>query len=671
MLIGEPPFTGPTPQAVIARVLTEEPRSLLAQRRTIPPHLDEAVQKALAKLPADRFTSAAEFAAVLSRRDTAASTAQVAAPAGVAAPQRQAWRQLPVAASIAVAVVSVGIAAWALSRDRTPTSPPVVRFDVTPGSNDRLGEEYEPLAISPDGQTIAVTVLRSGNTQLHIRRLGESATRPLAGTESAASPTFTLDGNWLAFSRGTALYKMPVSGGTPTKVADVPWSQATTSWAPDGSIMVGSGGTSPSLYRLTREGGSLEAITAPDTADGEIYHHRPLVLPGGEYVLFEVGREDGHHPALLNVSSGRWADLGLGVARASTYSAGHLLYAQANRVMAVAFNLARGEVAGRPFVVDSVATTGNGPAHVWNLAAAPGGSFVFTFGVGGPEDSDLIWIDRNGTESPTGLPRSDYDQPRVAPDGQSIVSQGPLRELIRMDLRSGGRVRLAQPQASLPEWSPDGQQIAFGDAVSSMWIVPSDGSSPPTRVVDQRVWPYSWSSDGNIIAVYQANAATGRDLLLLRRDAGAWKLEPFLASSANERSPAISPDGRWLAYTSDESSRDEIYVRSFPSGAGKWPVSNGGGRDPVWSRDSREVFYRRGREIFVVRVGTGSSFEASTPVRLLTVDASMTEGPTGERDWDVAPDGRRFLFMRSARAVAPFGLRVVLNFPAGLRSAAR
>jgi hypothetical protein len=183
------------------------------------------------------------------------------------------------------------------------------------------------------------------------------------------------------------------------------------------------------------------------------------------------------------------------------------------------------------------------------------------------------------------------------------------------------------------------------------------------------LWPYSWGPHGDVIAAYAATEATGRDIVLVRRGAdGAWRASPFLTTQYNERSPAISPDGRWLAYTSDESGVDEIYVRPFPTGEGKWLVSRGGGREPAWSGSTRELFYRRGRDIFAVSI-SAAQFDAGEPTRLFTVEATMSEGPTGERDWDVTRDGRRFLFMRSRRATSPFSLRVIVNFPAAASSA--
>jgi Tol biopolymer transport system component len=186
------------------------------------------------------------------------------------------------------------------------------------------------------------------------------------------------------------------------------------------------------------------------------------------------------------------------------------------------------------------------------------------------------------------------------------------------------------------------------------------------RIVASRLWPYSWSPDGNAIGAY-ASEPGGRDIVIVRRtNDGTWQPSTFLATPANERSPAISPNGRWIAYASDESGIDEIYVRSFPSGDGRRLVSRGGGREPAWSRDGRELVYRRGREIISVPVDAGTVFSSGQPTRLFGIDATMSEGPTGERDWDVTRDGRRFLFMQSPRATSPFALHLVVNFPAAL-----
>jgi serine/threonine protein kinase len=669
MLIGEPPFTGPTAQAIIARLLTGEPKPMGEQRKTIPPNVEAAVLKALSRLPADRHRSAADFADALSRRDSPA-TASVPITTPSTSRSVASWRHPLVLGSLAVAASSVGLAAWALAGRGATDSAPVVRFDATHPDTDQLGSEYDPIAISPDGRTIAVTVSRNGQPQIHIRRIGEVEMRPVPGTEGGASPTFTEDGNWIVFSNGPAFYKVPLSGGTPTKVADVPWNQAVASYFPDGSIIVGSY-SSVSIYRLAGEGAALEELTRADSTRGELNHRRPIALPDGEHVLFDISRADGYHAALLSLSTGEWTDLGLGVAQGTVYSAGYLIYPQANRVVAVPFDLGAARVTGTPVVIDSVSSSSSVPHQVWELAASPNGTIIYVSGPGGSESLDLIWVDRNGQVTPTGLPRGEWDQPRLSPDGQRIVAQSTNGALDLVRVNSGQRSRLAQPQAQLPEWDPSGQRIAYGDGASGLWLVPADQSSPPERIVEANVWPYSWSPDGNAIAVYEVDPVTARNILVARRLENDWQIEDLLATNANERSPAISPNGRWLAYASDESGQDEIYVVSFNTGEDKRLVSSNGGREPAWSSDGRELYYRRGREIFAVPIGDGPLFSPGTPVTLFEVEASTTEGATGERDWDVSPDGERFLFTRSPRRVSPFSLRVIVNFPEALASTSR
>jgi Tol biopolymer transport system component len=249
-----------------------------------------------------------------------------------------------------------------------------------------------------------------------------------------------------------------------------------------------------------------------------------------------------------------------------------------------------------------------------------------------------------------------------------VAAQETLGALDVSYLSSGGRRRLARPQAQLPEWSPDGQFIAYGDGTSGLWLVATDGGSAPVRIVGSRLWPCSWSPGGETIAAYEVDPVTARNILMVRRNGDTWTATPFLATNANERSPAISPDGRWISHASDESPSDEIYVRPFPSGEGRWLVSSDGGLEPAWSKAGDELFFRRGDEYFVVPIGQGPGFRAGTPRRLFTIEASVTPGPTGERDWDVSRDGQRFLFPRSSRASSSFTLRVITNFPAVLQA---
>jgi serine/threonine-protein kinase len=662
MLLGEPPFTGPTAQSIIARVITEEPRRMVPQRKTIPPHVEAAALKALAKLPADRFASAAEFAGALGRSDSS-GVERAAASERAAHTHAALWRQPVLVASIAVAAVSVGVAAFTLSRARADTGAPEVRFDVPQATDARMVDAYEPLAISPDGRTIAIALQRGGSSLVQVRPLGDVRMRGIAGTEGATNIAFSADGNWIAFTRGTSLFKVPLGGGQPTKVADVPWSEATASWAADGSVLVGSR-TGGSLYRLPSENAAIEELTRPDQARGELGHRLPQALPDPAFALFVVEREDGGHPAVLSLASRTWIDLGLGVAGTPAYAGGHLVYPQANRVMAVPFDVRRGRVTGAPTVVDSVPSTGTDRAEIWKVAAAPTGTIVYAIGAGGENESDLLWADRTERVTHVDVPSAVYDMLRLSPRADAVVANTADDALDLVQLASGRRTRVARPPAQLPEWSADGRYIAYSDARAGLWIATADGSAEPRRIVESRLWPYSWGPNGDVIAAYAANEATGRDIVIVRRgDDGTWSASPFLATPYNERSPAISPDGRWLAYTSDESGVDEIYVRPFPTGEGKWLVSRGGGREPAWSGTARELFYRRGREIFAVSIAA-AQFDAGEPTRLFTVEATMSEGPTGERDWDVTRDGRRFMFMRSRRATSPFALRVVVNFRA-------
>ena len=664
MLLGEPPFTGPSAQAIIARVITEEPRRMLAQRKTIPPHVEAAVLRSLAKLPADRFASAAEFVDALNRPTPAITANATAGPVGLPESKTVSWSRPIVLSPLLVGLIGTGLAGWALTRAKEVTSAPLAKFELARSPDDRLAGA-NPVAISPDGRTIAFAIVRGASSQIHIRRLAELVARPVAGTEGASAPMFSPTSDWIAFARGTSLYKVPLSGGEPTRIADVPLASAVGTWSSDGWIYVSSG-SSGSLFRVNANGGSFEEFTRPDSSRREVSHSSPLALPDGRHLMIGIVMDDGGHPGLLDTKTRTWSDLGLGVVELATYVAGNVVFTQGNRLMIVPLDMRRSRVNGSPVVVDSIVSSGQGPdRRFWFLHGSASGTVVYASGAGRLFDVQLIFADRTGAVTDPELPRDSWIQPRFSSDGSAIVLLGTGGVNL---LRLRGKTRTRVAQGVTPVFDPEGKRVALTGISGGLSIAVADGSrSPETLLPSSLTWPYDWSQDGTTIGLYELTPSNRRDISLLQRDGTSWKRTPFLTTPANERSPTFSPTGAWIAYTSDESGSDEVYVRPNPLREGKWAVSNGGGREPVWSADGREIFYRRGDGIYAVPVTAGAEFTSGESALLFRIRASVFDGPSGHRDWDVSHDGKRFIFLRSAQETEAFTLTTLLNVADALK----
>ena len=639
MLTGEPPFTGPTAQAIVARVLTDSPRSMRAQRPAIPEHVDAAVRKALEKLPADRFGSAAEFATALS--DAAFRTAASPVSTGAPMPGRRSRVGLVAATGAFMALGAVAAWGW-LRKEERPTTWTVI--------GQAKGEEgvfqFGTYALAPDGESYVYSGrAEGGGTQLWLKRRTELHATPLRGTSGAVFPFFSPEGNWLAFTAGGKLLKISTTGGTPVVVtnasATAPWG----AWLPDGTIVLG--GTGFTLVRVDANGsGDVEPLDA--LGRSAIYGAvAPIALPGsrGDF-MFAACTVNCASVQLwvFDGKAGKGRNL-LADAFPIGFSDGLLIYRMNNALFAA------------PFDLDRLTLTAPGTPVLDNALmsyVSRSGSLMYAEGeVGGRVRVELVTRDGVGTfldSTWTGA----FTHVAVSPDGRRIAvdhMESDRQSILVREISGGALSRITfEGKANLrPAWSPDGARIAWVSSEDSTAVIKAkraDGVGPTTTLLSSRnAWDVEWSRDGEWLVYRQYGPRDSDDIYAVRTQGDTTPL-PIAATPAFERAATLSPDGRYIAYVSGESGQDEIYVRPFPKpDDGRWLVSAGGGTEPRWSRDGKELFYvsNQSVDLMAVSVTLGDRFAHQPPRRLFSVVSFVRE--VNSRTYDVAPDGR-FVMLR-------------------------
>ena len=477
--------------------------------------------------------------------------------------------------------------------------------------------------MSPDGAQLAFVARPHGGgaSRLYVRRLDQLTATPLAGTEGAVAPFFSPDGQWLGFFGAGKLKKIAVTGGAPVTLADAPSARG-GSWAEDGTIVfVPAAASGGGLWRVPAAGGTAERLTTP--APGEATHRWPQVLPGGRAVLYTVSAVIGNFTnAWLAVqplpagtpqivqrggSYGRYLPSGRGSPKRAEREGGHLTWVHDGTLFAAPFDLATLAVIGPavPVVPGVVSHVANGGAEV---DVSDTGTLVYLPGGENASAAPLDWLTRDGKTTPLRATPANWNGVQIAPDGRRVAFS--LTDPANVDVWTYDAARDASTRLTVdpgvdrnPVWTPDGRRLVYAAArnggAQNLYWQRADGSGDATRLATSPnvQYPGSWHPSGRVLAFQETRPQTGFDLLILPvegDEASGWKFGTptvFLSGPFTEQQPRFSPDGRWLAYESNESGIVEIYVRPFPGPGDKWPISTGGGTNAVWSRARHELLY--------------------------------------------------------------------------------
>ncbi len=652
MLVGDPPHTGSTAQAIIAKIVTENPVSLERSRPSTPAHVAAATHKALEKLPADRFRSAAEFATAL-EQPGAVATRQTVTPV---AARTGRFRLRAAAVVAAVAILAAGLLLGRATTGPAPADAHVVRFSIPIGPEEQLsGAPTQAIAMSRDGSRLAYVV--AGGGRLYVRNMRSLEPILIGGLQGVDNPFFSYDGEWLGFDKNTGeLGRVPVGGGAPLRVT-LGSNNGGFAWTEDGSIIFK--GVRRGLMKVPPSGGEATPFILPDTSLGELDLWFPDVLPGGDAVLVTFNarglatpRLGGTGVAVVWPETGRRKMLipaGAGGARYSR--TGHVVYAlEDGTLQAVPFDVQRMEITGEPTTLaQDVHIAGSTP----QFAISDQGTLAYV----PARITELMLVDREGRATPvTDLTRQ-FHSPRVSPDGGHVVvdiSDQGSRDIWVLDLEQGTLTRVSfESDANDPVWMPSGRRVCYATGKSGTRGVfcrniDGEGEADSIYVADDEFTAGVWLPDGESVVLISQNVETLYDLWLRAPSGGT--LTPLLNSSFSEGFPAVSPDGKWLAYVTDESGRNEVYARSL-AGGGRVQVSRNGGQEPAWSRDGRELFYVEagggGSRMIAAAVRTTPDLRVTSRTPLF--DASDYERAAPHANYDLHPDGR-FLMIRRAAA---------------------
>jgi len=647
MLTGEPPFTGPTAQAIVARVMTEQPRSLTLQRHTVPMHIESAVRRCLEKLPADRFASAQALADALSEAGAQSHARTAAREAGEAASAtRTPAGRARAVGPWAIATLALAMGLWAGSRFLAHRQPaPPLRLSIA------VPTESPPVALrlSPDGGAVAYVSGRGDRLSIYSRRLDELQAHRIEGTEDAFTISYSADGQTIAYLTNSGPRKVPTIGGASVAVPvqGVVSVTAIEFAGPDRYVVAVRGG----LSTLAADG-ALHRFAGPDSANGELALGLDQVLPDGR-VLARLWRSPPSGPILLiDPGSGR-RDTLLDINAAwSGYADGWLAWTLTDGTLyAAPCDLGARKLtgAGRPLGATVLSVLGFVPP----VSAGPGGlAYVPT------RPRALARVARNGLSTVLlGTDRS-YHNPRVSPDGRriSLDFTEQERDVWIFDIADSTLTRFGfDSTAHDAEWLPDGRGLLFaaerGNAIGVFRRrFDARGRADSIMVGPEQLSVHGISADQHTgIAVIISQGAF--DLVAINLD-GPRRYDSLLTTRYTEGWPALSPDNQWLAYVSDESGRPEVYVRTWPGLGNKVPISQNGGTEPAWSRDGRELFYRSsgGSEPFLV----AAAVEPAGPVlrvksRTPLFSMASYEFATPHRNYDVFPDGRSFAMVRQGQ----------------------
>jgi eukaryotic-like serine/threonine-protein kinase len=664
MLTGTRAFGGDNVSDIVASVLRGEPDWGRLPDET-PPRIRLLLQRCLRKDPRQRVHDAADVRIEL---EDAAADAQE----GTTTPtSSRAARLALIALGLAGGAV-IASALWAVAdRGSGETAYPIHLSVTSPSMTSSalyLNANHQ-VDISPDGKAIVYVGKRGATRQLFLRRIGEADGRPVDGTQGVRTAFFSPDSRWIAFANERSLQKVAASGGSPIAICELSSTGFYSgAWSADNTIVFVPD-YSAGLWSVSADGGTPRPLLETAPEHDRVVYVDPEVLPDGKGVLFTMasGRAivaDDQDIAVLPRGAREPQVLVRGGSNGRYLPTGQIVYVRGGALLSVAFDLSTLKVTGTPItVLEGLARTWSGDA---NYSVSANGTLVYEAGSGMTPGSVLLMADRQGRTRRISKP-SNLGEFSISPDGRSIAARlfAVNDDIWIYDVATGTPVRLtSEPRDEIfPAWSPDGKRIAFGNRTGSIFWQPADGSAPREQLSQGQYprYPTSFSPDGKSLAFVEQHPSRQRDIWVMALD-GNRASRPLVMSEADESGGKFSPDGRWLAYVSNETGRDEIFVRPVGAAGGRKRLSSEGGVAPVWAPGGRELFFMKDDKLCVVGVDADGNAVGRDRVVMTVPSVEHLEFDPGTSGYDIMPDGEHFVFSVGPSPSTPTHYDVVLNW---------
>jgi serine/threonine-protein kinase len=672
MISGQMPFKGDYEQAVVFSILNEDPEPLTSVRTNVPLELERIATKLLQKDPALRYQNVVEVPAdlkaisVVGGSSTTISRISSPQTAIKSVPSQPKVSILPwiIAGVMTLLAVAFIIAPW----ESKPDLPGPIRFSLSLPSSELMDiVVYSSVAISPNGSKM---VYRANN-QLVLRTMDRLEPVPIPGTEEGGSPFFSPDGQWLGFFSKGKLKKLSLSGGAPLVLADATDNRG-ASWGKDGTIVF-TPSTTVGIMRIPETGGAVQEITIPDTARNERTHRWPHLLPDGKTVLFTVGTMDSpdyYEDAIitaLNLETGVRKDIIRGASTVKYAQSGHLIYSRSGVLYSIPFDPDNLEVTGTPIPVLE-GLNGDPTSGAMHYDISKNGTLAYIPGQIEGANRLIVLADHDGNITPLPCPVAAYTEPRISPDGKKVaivVGSGKDFDIWVYDMERETLSRLTFGGTNrTPTWSPNSKDLAYyfnRGGKTGVYMKKANGSGDEEVLFTGpgRTYVQCWSRDNSVMIMDHAVAGMQSNLLVLPLQEDSEPYD-FLATEFDEYMATLSPDGKWLAYISNESGVYQVYVQPFPKGGGKWQISTNGGLEPRWSPDGKRLYYTSGGRMMVVPITPGSTFSAGHAELLfngywaLPVDSGIS--------YDISPDDQYFVTTRPEQVTSFQQVNIVLNW---------
>jgi serine/threonine protein kinase/Tol biopolymer transport system component len=655
MLTGRPAFEGEDVPDILSRILQREPDWTLLPA-SVPPRIRELLRLCLEKTAKNRRQSAGDVR--IDIKQALATVGTVPDRPTVSARSALAW------AVATVTALGLSLIAILYFREKPPTEPPEMRLEITTPSTAAPLE----FALSPDGRYIVFVASGSGPQQLWLRALDKTEARPLAGTEAADYPFWSADSRSIGFTAAGKIKRIDIAGGSPVVLANTSAIRSGT-WNSDGTILFNA--VYGPVSRIAASGGGQPVAVTPFDPQRQPSHMDPRFLPDGRHFLFySFGTPEVSGIYLASLDGGEPKRLTAADTAGAYLAPGMIVYVRQTTLMAQHLDLKRGELTEDPIkVADNVSSSFPG---FGGFSVSADGRLAYR--PGGGELRQLKWYDRTGR--PVGVAgEPDSTQllyPELSPDGGRVALNRSVQnntDVWLRDLVRGGMTRFTLDPAidGSPLWSPDGKRIAFLSSRKgpyNLYLRPSSGIGPEELLLEtpNNKFPQDWSKDGQFLLYSEADPKTGRDLWALPMTGNDRKPIVVVKTAFDELNGQFSPDGRWIAYETNESGRFEIVVQPFPVPSGKYPVSTGGGVQPRWRADSKELYFIApdGKLMATSVTSTGATFAAGTPMALFLVAVAPGAG-TNKQQYAVSRDGR-FLINQPVEASSTTPITLILNW---------